>query len=105
MTRQGRKISEKKSRNRVDNGSPDALRSRPEPLEDGQGSREGGVKINDDVWAEFILVAKYLHSKNNEAEIADVFEFFRLHDLGGDPISPSLWKRVTREVETECGPF
>jgi hypothetical protein len=73
--------------------------------DDGQGGGEGGSKICADVWSEFLLVAKYLYSTNPEAEIADVFEWLRRHDLGGEEISESLLKRVTREVITECGPF
>lgn len=106
MTRQPDLIPENNPTKLVDTGLADPLRSEDRRVSSGQGDRKGeGTKINEDVWSEFILVANYLYSKNTDAEIADVFEFFRMHDLGGEAISPSLLKRVTREVETECGPF
>lgn len=66
---------------------------------------KGGTKICEDTWSEFVLIAQYLYRKNNAAEIADVFEFLRVKDMGGLEYSASLMKRVTREVVTECGPF
>jgi hypothetical protein len=106
VTRQPRKISEKNPIKLVDNGLAHPLGSEDRGVVVGQGRENGeGTKINEDVWSEFILVADYLYRKNQDAEIADVFEWFRRNDLDGEEYSPSLLKRVTREVETECGPF
>lgn len=96
---------EKYLTNRVDNGEADHLESGQRLNEGGQGRGKGGTKINADVWSEFVLIANYLYQENEDAEIADVFEFFRTKDMGGQEYSPGLLKRVTREVETECGPF
>ena len=106
MTRQPRIIDGKNPSKLVDKGPFGTVRSTKRGVEVGQGD-EGreGIKINSDVWSEFILVANYLYRNNEDAEVADVFEFFRMKDLGGDEYSASTLKRAIREVETECGPF
>lgn len=96
----------KKVRNRVDISVKEGLRYWQRDERDGQGAGESeGRTICEDAWSEFILVAQYLFRQNREAEIADVFEFLRVKDMGGLEYSASLMKRVTREVVTECGPF
>lgn len=105
MTRQSKIIDEKKPRDHVDNGVVNPLELDYRLGDAGQGSGSGGTKIHEDTWSEFLLVANYLYRNNEDAEIADVFEFFRLKDMGGREYSPALLKRVTREVETDCGPF
>lgn len=96
----------KKVRNRVDIPFTEGLRYPHRDEGDGQGAGESeGTSICEDTWSEFILVAQYLFRENSEAEVADVFEFLRVKDMGGLEYSPGLMKRVTREVVTECGPF
>jgi hypothetical protein len=102
VTRQPSLIAEKSPRKLVDKRVNDPLRWKQEGADK---AGEGGIKIHEDVWAEFVLVAKYLVNTESDPEIADIFEFFRIHDYDGEAYSPSLLKRVTREVETECGPF
>jgi hypothetical protein len=65
----------------------------------------GRTKIHQDAWYEWIIVANYLFRKDAEAEIADVFEWLRIHDLGGTPITSGLLARVNREIATELGPW
>lgn len=106
MTRQSRIIDENNLSKLVDTGVSRLVSSGKQPNEDGQGDEgERGTKIHEDVWSEFILVANYLYRNNVDAEVADVFEFFRMKDLGGEEYSASTLRRAIREVETECGPF
>ena len=62
---------------------------------------ETPIKICDEFWSEFILIAQFIHRLHPEAEIADVFEWFRQEDLGGTEYSPALLKRVDREIATD----
>jgi hypothetical protein len=68
---------------------------------------EGGGRtiIHENAWYEFILIAQYLYKVNPDAEVADVFEFLRMKDMGGTPITAGLLKRVNREIATELGPW
>lgn len=105
MTRQTQLIDGTKASNRVDKRLDDPLRSGQEPCKNGQGREGTGVVICEDTWSEFILIAEYLFRTNNEAEVADVFEWFRMEDLGGEQYSLATMKRATREVVTDCGAF
>lgn len=106
MTRQPRIIDENNLSKLVDTGVSRKVRSLSRIGDVGQGDEgERGTVIHADVWSEFILVANYLYRNNENAEVADVFEFFRMKDLGGEEYSASTLKRAIREVETECGPF
>ncbi len=105
MTRQERLIVEKNTSKLVDKRLAVPLVSEERFDEGGQGRGEGGIKIHEDVWSEFILIANYLYRSDENAEVADVFEFFRMKDLGGEEYSTATLKRAIREVETECGPF
>lgn len=100
--------------NRVDNGSLRSIASGLQPVRTGQDARDktlgtsiggGGTKIHPDAWYEIVLVAQYLYREDEEAEIADVFEWLRLKTMDGTPISPGLLKRVNREIATELGPW
>lgn len=66
---------------------------------------EGGSHIPDECFDEFYYLAKYVYKHNPEATIYDVFEWMRLNVLGGTEYGPSLIERITREVETELGPW
>jgi hypothetical protein len=68
-------------------------------------TKRGRTTIHSDAWYEWVLVAQYLFRADPEAEIADVFEWFRTRDLGGTPITAGLLARVNREVATELGPW
>lgn len=60
------------------------------------------IKVCEEFWSEFILIAQYLHRIDDNAEIVDVFDWLRLKDLGGQAFSAALLKRVDREVATDC---
>ncbi len=132
MTRREDSFTKTSQKNRVDTDlskglvsglSPEASRS-GNVLSGGDKASREGTKIFEDTWAEMIIVAKHLYAHNpckhrepcptcfvlegrngEEAEIADIFEWMRIHMFGGEKYSESVLKRANREVETECGPW
>ena len=79
---------------RTDSGQPNDLS--PDKADDG-----GRTIIHPDAWYEWVAAAQYVFRINSEAEIVDVFEWLRIHDLGGTPITAGLLARIDREIATE----
>jgi hypothetical protein len=101
MTRRLINFEKHHQNNLVDAGISDAIRSSHGSAGKGQGDSEKRVKINEDIWQEWVLIAQYLYRMDEEAEIADMFEFFRTYVYGGEPYSKSTLARADREVATD----
>lgn len=49
------------------------------------------MKICEDFWEEFLLVAKFLYKQDREADIYDVFNYIRVEYNGGHNNYGQLW--------------
>ena len=63
------------------------------------------MKICEEFWDEFLLIAKMLYLINREADIYDVFEYIRCNQQGASPYGANFLKRIDAEIEKEEGSF
>lgn len=100
------KTKEKKP---LDNGSdhPLGLEQVPDKATRQLPANKGGIKIDDDMWSEFILVSKYLilARPNTDVDIYDLFTWIREEINGCQPLSDAMIAKADAEIERELGPW
>lgn len=105
MTRRSKSWKPNSEKNLVDIPSAKGV-----PYQQGDGgssdkANQEGVKIDDDVWSEFIPVAQLLLHRNSEADLYDLFDWVRVNFHGGQPYGDGLLARVDSEIKKELGPW
>jgi hypothetical protein len=63
------------------------------------------VKLCEEFWDEFLIMAKLLYMMDDRAEIYDVFEFIRQRQQGSGPYKGEFLKRIDMEIMQKEGPF
>lgn len=61
----------------------------------------GGIKISDDVWSEWIAVAQYLCRVFPDPDVYDLFMWIREELNSCQPLSDSYIERADQEIERE----
>lgn len=64
-------------------------------------NEDGGIKIPDDVWSEWITVAQYLCHVFPDPDIYDLFIWIREELNGCQPLSDAQIERADYEIERE----
>lgn len=96
-----------KEKKRLDKTPGDALglAQVPETLTRQLSENNGGIKIDQDVWDEFILVSKFLCLVREDPDVYDLFIWVREELNGCRPFSDSMVERIDQEIERELGPW
>jgi len=64
-----------------------------------------GIKIDADVWGEFITVGKLLCLRMEDPDLYDLFDWMRINIFSGQPYGDGLLARVDAEILKELGPW
>ena len=68
-------------------------------------ANKGGIKIDDDMWSEFILVSKFLCLVRPDPDVYDLFTWIREEINGCQPLSDAMIAKADSDIERELGPW
>lgn len=105
VTRRSKSWVPNKGKNQVDNALAKGVRYQGGVEGAGDKANQEGIKIDDDVWSEFITVGKFLCLIKDDPDIYDLFDWIRININSGQEYGNGLLARVDAEISKEDGPW
>jgi len=105
MTRRSKSWHPDRQKNLVDNASTKGVAYQSGTARSSDKANQEGIKIDDDVWSEFLVFAKYLCKIHEDPDLYDLFDWIRVNENSGQPYGAGLLARVDSEIVKELGPW
>lgn len=77
------------------------IQKRRDKAKQNERLEERKTVINPDFWDRFLIMAKVCYQRDEEADIYDVFEFYRTKFMGGWENSPEQMEKLDEIIAAE----